>query len=224
MLSKARVIYRHLQEDQLLVRALIKGSLVHGRNNEQEKAIGLLLRALELLQISWEPQLEQLARHSLALMLTDSGAYTAARRVLKTPTLKTSRHRRRRDRLNVLRRYWLEGKIAAGLGEYGRAEASLHVARLGFHRENQSFDAALVSLDLALMFAKQGKRLQVVQLAKEMIATFKRLGIAREAIASLLLLQKSCSTPTTSLEAIAAQVETIAAVVAELQRTGSRRA
>ena len=124
--------------------------------------------------------------------------------------------------MSKLRLHWLKGKIAHGLGELGRAEADFHVARLGFKRVEKDYDAALVSLDLALLYAKQGKRIATLRLVDEMIGTFRSLGIAREAIASLLLLRRTCEDGGAVPDVLAAQIRTIASLVAELQHHRTR--
>ncbi len=77
---------------------------------------------------------------------------------------------------------------------------------------------ALVSLDLALLHAAQGKRLATRRLVDEMIGTFRTLRIAREAIASLMLLRRSCEKDGVAPDILCAQIRTIACLVEELQR------
>ncbi len=211
-------IYHRLGDRHMVGRALISQANICSRNAEPEMAIERLTEGLWRIDPLRDLRLEQNALQSRAVMFTNAGMYEAARACLCDPRL-----RRPRERLNKLRRFWLEGKISAGLGEYGRAEASFNVARQGFRRDEKYFDAALVSLDLALMLLKQGRRRELNWLVDQMISTFRSLGIAREAIASLLLLQRNCKASTVSLEVMAAQVEMVAAVVAELQRFGSRQ-
>lgn len=160
-----------------------------------------------------------MAVHALSWHLVDAGRFRAARRLLETTT---RLHRRDRDFLNRLRLFWLQGRIAFGLDEFGRAEAAFHVARLGFKRVEKHGDAALVSLDLALLFARQGKRLQTLRLVEEMVTTFRRLGIAREAIASLLLLRRTCEQEAASRDALCGQIRTISVLVGELKDRPAR--
>jgi hypothetical protein len=131
-----------------------------------------------------------------------------------------NRHRRlyeRGGRLNENRLIWLEGKIAVGRQEYGKAEAKLNTARLAFLRVDKVGDAALVSLDLAWVYAKEGRRRELAYLVDQMLRTFYALGIAREWIASLLLLKKSCEQQR-SIDALCAQIETLAKLMPEFGR------
>lgn len=50
---------------------------------------------------------------------------------------------------------------------------------------------AMVSLDLALVYAKQGRTAELQQLAEEMHAIFESQEIHREAFAALLLFQEA---------------------------------
>ena len=66
-------------------------------------------------------------------------------------------------------------------------------AGLGYH-------AALVSLDLAMTWLRQGKTPKTRRLIEEIVAMFQSRGIAREALAALLLLKESFAADSCSLE------------------------
>jgi tetratricopeptide (TPR) repeat protein len=180
--------------------------------NEPERAVMVYLRALRGMRPASPNRLACV--HGLALNLVEAGHSDLAQELLR----KHLRLYRRAGRLNEYRRFWLEGKIAVGLHEYGKAEAKLNTARLAFLRVDQTFDAALVSLDLAWVYAKEGRRQEVVWLVQEMLRTFLALGIARESIASLMLLKKSCE-QRRSIEVLCGQIEALARLLPELQPT-----
>jgi tetratricopeptide (TPR) repeat protein len=193
---------------------LISRGLVAGYDNDPELASVYLARGLRVIGPHGDSDLRLAAVHALAMNLVDAGRSEAARALLASH----ERLYRRGGSLNKLRLHWLKGKIAYGLGELGRAEADFHVARLGFRRAGKNYDAALVSLDLALLLAAQGKRLATLRLVDEMIGTFRTLRIAREAIASLTLLRRSCEKSGIAPDTLCAQIRTIACLVQELQR------
>lgn len=198
------------------VKLLTQLGLVLGYANDPERAVVVLLRALGCLSADSPHWLAVV--QALALNLVDAGHFPAARVLLK-------RHEtlyKKSGKLNKLRRIWLEGKIGFGLREFRKAEGHFNVARLAFRREDQEFDFALVSLDLALLYLKQGRRSELVWLVDDMVRRFNALGIAQEAIASLLLLRKGCSGGRRSVEALAAQIETIATIFKHLNRTQRR--
>ena len=219
MLDRAIAFHSRRCDVQQTGRALISRGLVTGYAGEPELAVAFLVRGLRFIGSDGsESGLRLPAIHALALNLVEAGHYAAARALIA----KNERLYRRGGSLSKLRLHWLKGKIAHGLGELGRAEADFHVARLGFKRVEKDYDAALVSLDLALLYAKQGKRIATLRLVDEMIGTFRSLGIAREAIASLLLLRRTCEDGGAVPDVLAAQIRTIASLVAELQHHRTR--
>jgi len=126
-----------------LVSALIGLGLVYEEESEPEQAVVVLLQALRLLiPDPGSPRLLLLSgMHSLALNLASAGEFLSAWAILQ----KTRRLYRRSGKLNQYRLCWLEGKIAAGLGRTGLAEAKLNTARLAFRRINLNFMSALAS-------------------------------------------------------------------------------
>jgi tetratricopeptide (TPR) repeat protein len=191
-------------------RILLTLANIHSRANEPERAILLYLRALSLLEPGSEHRLA--AVHGLALNLAEAGFYDSAQHLLAS----NRRLYRRAGRLNELRLIWLEGKLAFGLGELGKAEGKFNTARLAFLHVNKVFDAALVGLDLALLYTRQERRRELAWLVDQMLGTFRALGIAREAIASLLLLRKSCE-QTRPADVLRGQIEALARLLPELE-------
>jgi hypothetical protein len=84
----------------------------------------------------------------------------------------------------------VEGKIAAGFGHLARAEEAFLAVRQGFLEEGNGYDTSMVSLDLALVYAKQGRAGELKQL-EEMYSVFESQEIHREALAALLLFQQA---------------------------------
>ena len=89
------------------------------------------------------------------------------------------------------RRLWLDGKILRGLGQLEAAEARLSEARRGFLEQEIVYDAALVSLDLAAVYALQGRVDDQRRLAREMLPIFTARGVHREARAALAYFQQA---------------------------------
>ncbi|HEX2224355.1 MAG TPA: tetratricopeptide repeat protein, partial [Thermoanaerobaculia bacterium] len=219
LLDEVRRTYEKVGEDHLADRALIKSGIFTGYDDRPEEAVIRLSRGLCRLEPWADRPLERAAYQSILWHLAEAGWLAAARTILQ------QRRRfcgRERNRLNELRFYWLEGKIAFGLGDLGKAEASFQVARLGFRRAGKLGDAALVSMDLALLFVQQGRRIETRRLAEEMIATFRSLGIARELLASLALLRKSCADREVSLDVLRGQIQTLATLMAGMPGRAGR--
>jgi tetratricopeptide (TPR) repeat protein len=196
-----------------LERALLSLAHLLNQANEPERAVVTYLRTLRRMSPDSFNLLASI--HGLAFNLVESGHCEVAQGVVD----RYRRLYRRSGRLNEYRLFWLEGKIAIGLQEYGKAEAKLNTARLAFLRVDKVVDAALVSLDLAWVYAKEGRRREVAFLVDQMLRTFRTVGIARESIASLLLLKKSCEQQR-SIDALCGQIETLAKLMPELGRKG----
>ena len=84
---------------------------------------------------------------------------------------------------------WLQGKIAAGVGDVAAAERLFTETRDGFVRQGIGYDAARVSLDLALLYLKDGRTEEVRRVAEEMVPVFAAQDVHREAMAALVLFQ-----------------------------------
>ena len=65
------------------------------------------------------------------------------------------------------------------------------MARDGFLEKYMAFDAALVSLDLAVVYLRAGRTEEVRSLAEAMIPIFKSQEIHREALAALVMFQEA---------------------------------
>jgi hypothetical protein len=90
-----------------------------------------------------------------------------------------------------LRLFWLRGKTVAGQGGHRDGRAAFLETRGGFVRQGIGYDAAMVSLDLARMYLKEGRTADVQRLAGEMVAIFAAQDVHREATAALLLFQEA---------------------------------
>jgi tetratricopeptide (TPR) repeat protein len=205
--------FRQAGKQEALVSALIGLAGVYEDESEPEKAIVVILEALKLIVPDpGSPRLLLLAGfNALAVNLAGVGDFETAWAILQ----KTRRLYRRSEKLNRYRLSWLEGKIAAGLGKSGLAEAKLNVARLAFRRVPLHYESALVSLDLGLVYARQRRHQELIWLVNDMVKTFRVLGIAREVLASLILLRKSAE-KRFSPESLCVLIESIAATLTEL--------
>jgi tetratricopeptide (TPR) repeat protein len=181
-LRLAMAIFQKLGETHRAGRTLVKMSSVHSLTGEPEQAIFVLYRALKLIDPSREPRLMVVARHNLIDNLIETGQLMEAQRLfVQTRTL--------------LKRFpqpwlhnpqlWLEGKLLRGLGQLEEAEVSLLAARDGFLRTDAAFDTALVSFDLASLYAEQGRMDELGRIAEEMMPIFSSRQIHKEAMAAL---------------------------------------
>jgi hypothetical protein len=73
-------------------------------------------------------------------------------------------------------------------------------ARAAFLERGIAFDAALVSLDLAMVHVRRGDTGEVQRLAAEMLPIFESRDVRSEALAALVLLRGAVETERVSLE------------------------
>lgn len=188
LVDDAIVIYRRYRELHLLGRAFVEKGRIHAAAHDLEAAIQWLRKGLGLLDPTRERLLELAARHLLMLYLLESGRAQEAGFLLKASRSELDVHAGELLRLRVL---WLEGKIHQSLGELGEAEQDLAAARRGFVEQGVGFDAAAVSLDLASLFAVQGRASEMRLLAEEMLPIFQARDLHREAIAALIVFRQA---------------------------------
>jgi transcriptional regulator with XRE-family HTH domain len=89
------------------------------------------------------------------------------------------------EELDLVRVVWLEGKAAAGIGRTAEAYAAFQRVRRIFTVRELAYDAALVSLELALVLLEQERTGEVRALAREMLWIFRAQGVHRETLAAL---------------------------------------
>jgi hypothetical protein len=153
------------------------------RAGKPEEGIPLLYQALELIDPDQEPHLLLTANHNLIDDLAETGRYMEAQRLL----LQNRPLYRRLDPWLRYRKLWVEGKIALGLAQPERALSFLEEARAGFQAQDALFEVALTSLELAGLYAEQGRMSEIKRLAEEMVPVFSSRKIHREALAALSL-------------------------------------
>jgi tetratricopeptide (TPR) repeat protein len=180
-------IYRRVHESHRQGRALLSKAVILGHAGQQERGIALFFQALELIDAEREPRLVFVALNNLFVDLTESGRYEEARSLL--PELRQSLdHGTQADRITEL---WAEAKLESGLGQEESAEVKLHLVRDEFLGNGLGYDAALASLDLALLYLGQGRTEETRHLAAEMHTIFVSREIHREALVALVFFQQA---------------------------------
>lgn len=181
-------VYRRTSEHQLLGRALISKGLFLGYAGDLEGAIVSLRQGIELVDSRQEPRLRLAGVHNLILYLADSGRPREALELLdETRPL----YREIEGRMNLVRLRWVEGRIAHALGHTEQAEQVFREVREEFVSRGLGCDAALVSLDLATVYAELSKPDAMRRLAAEMLPIFRSQDVHREAIAALIVFQRA---------------------------------
>ena len=215
MLARVQAFYEQVGDHHLAGRSLVSQGIFTQEDGRPLEAIALYASGLKCLEPGRDSNLELTAVHGLAYCLHEAGCPSQARELL---TEKRYLYERLAEPLKMVRLRWLEGKIAFALQEDAEAETALREARQDFLRLAQSYDAALVSLDLALVLTRHGRRLELAALVDEMLKTFRRLAIRREAVAALVLLRKVCERPGFEAEALSARIRAAAALLTQQSR------
>jgi transcriptional regulator with XRE-family HTH domain len=104
------------------------------------------------------------------------------------------------NELDLIRVLWLEARVAAGQGRKEEARTRLEQVRRDFSARELPYDAALSSLDLAVLCLDQGGTGNVRTLALAMAWIFRAQGIHREALAALSLFYEAAQQETATIE------------------------
>ncbi len=169
-------------------RSLIKKAAAHIENSDPESAVQALKQANGLIDADREPRLVLCIRHNLVDNLSKMGRHKEAADLL--PELRELAAAQG-GALDRLRLSWVEGRMAAGLGEQERARQLLGSVRQAFLDDANPFEAALATLDLVVSHLKEGNTAEVRVLADEMVAVFRAHNVPREALAAVLLFQEA---------------------------------
>jgi tetratricopeptide (TPR) repeat protein len=196
LLDRVTGIARRCEDPELHGRALITRGFLLGIARDTEAAMRYLKEGIRKLDPASDLRLLVAAHHNLTLYLTESGKYLEALELLDSAR---PLYRQLGDQMSLIRLRWLEGKIAIALGHLTAAEELLKGVRKELIERELGFDTALLSLDLADIYARQSRGAEMRRLAEEMIPIFRSRDIHREALAALLTFQKAAEMESVSL-------------------------
>lgn len=208
LLDWIHAIYLSLRETHAAGRALISKGISAGYALNAEEAVRLLAQGIRMIDARRDPQLVLAGVHSLSLFLVDCGRLEEARRLLACSRPLYVRYG---ERLDQLKARWVEGLVAMELRDDRNAETALLEVRSGFVETELAYDTALVSLDLAAVWLRNGRTSEIKAILDETVAVFRARKIRREAIGALLMLRAA-------LEQEGATIALLRNVASELQR------
>ena len=188
-LEKALELYRQEGDADGIALALLKKAKTLEESGDLSAAVSLLEQSDgEMVQAS-DRRLLSCARFNRLACLALAGRVEEARGMLdEVRSLLTSTALP----LDSVRLRWAESKILHGLGAFAEAEAALREAQREFLARRMAYDAATVSLDLAVLLAQQGRTQELKELAMEIMPVFESREIHREAMACLIMFQHAC--------------------------------
>lgn len=171
-------------------RMLVKADLFAAAG-ASESAVQTVKEALPRIDRDRDLRLYLTSEHALACYLADAGHAGEAQ--ARFEGVRSLYELFPNEPAIQLRRRWLEGRIAHGLGEMDRAERCLTETREAFLDREDGFHAALAALDLALLYEAQGRLDDLERLAGTLVPLFRSQDIHREALAALALFVRAAS-------------------------------
>jgi hypothetical protein len=109
--------------------------------------------------------------------------------------------------------------LAAARGDFARAEQAYLEVRRRCTEQGIGYDAAMVSLDLAILYLKEGQMADVQRVAEEMLPIFQAQDVHREALAALRLFQEAARHQELTIE----KARAVAAYLKEARTEPGRR-
>lgn len=199
LLDRALEIYREAGEDHWVGRTLISKAKAFSEAGEPEKSIPVLEQAISCIDVEREPRLLLCAKHGLMGSLADGSRFKEAEKLLPEIKGLAVASGSETDLLRVL---WSAGRISQGLGRSKEAEQAFVEIRDAFVERGIAYDAALVSLDLASLYAEEGRTGEMKELAEEMLPVFRSRDVHREATAALLVFHRAAKAESATLQLV----------------------
>jgi tetratricopeptide (TPR) repeat protein len=187
LIEGAEEIYEDLKETQGLAGTLVQKAITWQYQGEPERVLRILDRALALLDPADDPDLLLVARLNRAL------AYVTIDRTDRV--VSAFRATRNADRgqgrqVLMLRTCWQEAQLLSEIGHLEAAETMLLSARRGFLERNLAPEVVAASRDLAGLYRKMGKRVELEQTVLETQALFFGIPAEAEVLRSLRELER----------------------------------
>jgi tetratricopeptide (TPR) repeat protein len=210
LLGQAVEIWRQLHNSREVTLALIQQAMATGEGGRPKAAVHLLLEAGRLVDSAADPKLALIILHNVIRFHTYGGRSELALRLFVEAR---PLYRQERDPLIRVKELWVEGQIMSAQGHLEPAVRLLSAARAGLLAQGNRYEAGMVALDLAAVFAKLGRLDDMRALARETLQEMEAQGVRREGIAALILLIQAGTT-----EAALQLIRRVASVIRTSQR------
>lgn len=182
-------LYRISKDTRGVAISLLKKANLLTEMGKLERAINLLRQNLHEIEATQDSRLFAYARFNLLGCLTLAKSYEEAEGLIPEVRILLDKLD---EPLNLLRLRWTEANIALGLGRISEAESAFLEVQSSFLERRMAYDAALVSLDLSLVYLREGKLSELKQLAGNLVLLFESRDVHREALGALYLFQRAC--------------------------------
>ncbi len=214
LLDRLIVFRRAAGQPSLVGKALVLQGIAAVYSEDPFAARRLFLAALAELDPKVEGRLVLIVFHNLVDCEILLDRFDEAR---KAQEALAPLYRRYGGEIDRLKRRGQEGKIEVGLGRLDAAEAIFRENSAAYERQGMPNYVASTALDLAAVWVRQGRFVEVYEVADQLIGSWSAMRIGREALAALLLLREAARTE----EATTALVRTVAM---QLESGGGARA
>jgi transcriptional regulator with XRE-family HTH domain/tetratricopeptide (TPR) repeat protein len=178
-------------------RILLKKAFTLEQGGEIEAALAVLAEAAPLLDAAGEPRDRMGVRFNTVVCLCHLGRHRQAEAALAELRQLVQALGNDQD-LSRLR--WLAARVAAGLDRRAEALAGFLTAQKDFTERGKAYNAALVSLDLAVHYLEEGRTEEVAALAIKMAWIFSARDVHRETLAALRLFRDAAAGRSLTLE------------------------
>jgi tetratricopeptide (TPR) repeat protein len=178
--------YLEIKESHLAGRALIIKAMYTFYDNRPEDAIEINNAGMALIEKKREPNLLFAAIHNQLAFRVACGQFREARNEL----FGFLGEFKNLGSINQIKIRWLQAQIDAGLRKWQSAEQGFLHAISGFEKEGLGFHAAFASLELALVWMRQGRYAETQELIPQVYEAFVSLGI-KEAYGAMLVLKEA---------------------------------
>jgi tetratricopeptide (TPR) repeat protein len=189
LVEAALALHRGANDVKGVGTALLTQAKLLADAGDLETAISTLEECANEINPGAEPRLFAYLRFNLVGCLVLADRFVEAQRLL--PEVRALLQAVGQP-LDLVRLRWAEGNVALGLGRRGPAEAAFREVQQEFLDRGMGYDAALVSLDLAQVYAQEDAVDELKRLAGELMPVFASRDVHREALVALLLFQKAC--------------------------------
>lgn len=184
LFSRAVMTYAMEGEDVNVAKTLLSLGVVYHAMDDLDRAVEVTNQATDILEGESHPHLQLIAQHNLVTFLIESSRLRDAEVLFERVQPLYTRFS---DPLTLLRRLWLEGRLARAKGSLDVAENAFRAVTHEFLKRGIGYDAALSALDLAMLYAEQGRTAELKDLSEELVQVFEAQDLHREAAAALML-------------------------------------
>lgn len=188
LLSRAALFFGLVDDQDSQTKVLVTLGELHRIKGDFDEAIRTIGIVLERIDAAEDPKLYFNCRFNYGLYLAEAGLFVLAREEADQLAELAPEHA---DEALQIRLLALDGRIAFGLGDYSAAERAFVTARARLVDLGNGADAAIASIDLALLYRATNRYDDLRRVSAEMGLIFGTVNLHSEAAAALILFQEA---------------------------------